>query len=281
LHTSLRGEKRLRNDKIILEKKLMQGEEELMARKNEIEEQQKMLAEKERSEYEIRWYNDGLAKFSEVFSNEKNDLGNLCQHFISKLIAYIEAIQGGIYTVNNDNRDDLFVELAASHSYNREKNEKKRYSPGEGLVGACFQSQEIIEIRDVPDTYLKIESGLGGQKPGYLLLLPVKNNTDVEGVIEIASFQPIEPYRIRFIEKLVEMLVPIISSIKSNSLFGNVCRTRNNRRNSRRRRKSSANGRDERLPGGIRKNKNRRGTDRNTETGKRKIAVQFHPKRKN
>jgi methyl-accepting chemotaxis protein len=131
----------------------------------------------------------------------------------------VEAIQGGIYIVNNDNPDDVFLELAASNSFNKEKNEKKRYSPGEGLVGACFQSRDIIEINDVPDTYLKVESGLGGQKPGYLLLLPVKYNTDVEGVIELASFNAIKPYRLRFIEKLAEMLVPIVSTIKSSSLI--------------------------------------------------------------
>ncbi|MBN1416614.1 MAG: hypothetical protein JW973_16040 [Bacteroidales bacterium] len=209
-------EKRLKEDKLTLETRLRQGEEELQARKEEIEKQQKMLADKEKAEYEIRWYNDGLAKFSEILSKEKNNLNNLCRDFISNLTSYVGALQGGIYIVNNNDSENIHLELAASNVFNRERLENISILPGEGLVGACFKSQEIMEITDVPDNYLKIGSGLGEQKPAYLLLIPVKYNIDTEGVIELASFQRIEHFKIRFIEKLSEMLVPIISSFKAS-----------------------------------------------------------------
>ena len=212
-------EKRLKEDKLILENKIREGEEELQTRKSEIEKQQKMLADKEKAEYEIRWYNEGMAKFSVILSKEKNNLNDLCRDFISNLTSYIEALLGGIYIVNNNDRDNVYLELEAGNVFDKEKHEHGKILPGEGLVGACFKSKEIVEITDVPDNYVKISSGLGEQKPSYLILLPVKYNVDIEGVIEIASFKKIEPYKIHFIEKLAEMLVPIVSSFKANTLI--------------------------------------------------------------
>jgi methyl-accepting chemotaxis protein len=120
--------------------------------------------------------------------------------------------------VNNNDRENIFLELVAGDIVNAEERDHNTILPGEGLVGACFKSREIVEIRDVPDNYFKISSGLGAQKPGYLLLLPIKFDTDIEGVIEMASFKDIESYKIHFIEKLAEMMVPIISSFKASML---------------------------------------------------------------
>ncbi len=211
-------EQRLRTDKLTLESKIRQGEEELTARKNEIEKHQKMLAEKEQAEFEGRWFNDGLAKFSEILSKEKSNLIKLCQDVISNLTSYVEAIQGALYIVNNNDHENIFLELAAGDIINTGNRENNAILPGEGLVGACFKSKEIMEIRDVPDNYFKISSGLGSLKPDYLLLLPIKFDTNIEGVIELASFKEIESYKIHFIEKLAEMIVPIIASFKANML---------------------------------------------------------------
>ena len=211
-------EQRLKADKMILESKIREGEEELKARKDEIEKHQKMMADREKAEFEIRWFNDGLAKFSEILSKEKSNLNKLCHDLISNLTSYVEAIQGAIYILNNNDQENVFLELAAGDIGSVESREDKAILSGEGLVGACFKSKDIIEVRDVPDNYFKISSGLGSLKPGYLLLLPIKFDTDIEGVIELAAFKDIEPYKIHFIEKLAEMLVPIISSFKSNML---------------------------------------------------------------
>jgi len=208
-------EKRLKEDKLILENKLREGEKELQARKDEIENHQKMLAEKERAEYEIRWFNDGLAKFSEILSKEKSDLSKLCHDLISNLTSYVEAISGAIYIINDDDPENRFLEYTAGNIKSSENIELKKIQPGEGLVGSCYKSSELVVIREVPEDYFKISSGLGERKPDFLLLLPVKFDVNIEGVIEMASFHEIEPYKINFIEKLAEMLVPIISSFKA------------------------------------------------------------------
>ena len=60
---------------------------------------------------------------------------------------------------------------------------------GEGLVGLCALDQQVRSF-DVPGTYLRISSGLGGSRPSHLLLIPVLFEGSTLGVLELASFSP-------------------------------------------------------------------------------------------
>ncbi len=58
--------------------------------------------------------------------------------------------------------------------------------------------EEPVYLLQVPDNYVSITSGLGESKPGYILIVPLKINSEVEGVMELASFRPYETSEIQF-----------------------------------------------------------------------------------
>ena len=180
--------------------------------KNADEEAEKLKIEEEKR----RWANEGIAKFEELLRKNNDNLENLSFSILSNLVQYLDASQGGLFMVNDNDPEDVFYELKAAYAFNRKKYMNQTVRPGEGLVGTCAIEGEYIYMTDLPHDYIRITSGLGDANPDSLLLVPLKTDEKIEGVIEIASFNKLETYQIEFVEKVAESIASTISSVKIN-----------------------------------------------------------------
>jgi PAS domain-containing protein len=118
--------------------------------------------------------------------------------------------QGGIFIKSSDNENTL--ELLASFAYGRKKHLKKTFDPGEGLIGACFVEHETIYLTNIPDDYPEISSGLGGTQPKFVLMVPLKIDKLVLGVVELISLNEIKSHEIQFVEKISENIASSINT---------------------------------------------------------------------
>ena len=168
--------------------------------KEKLQEAKKIQEEKRIEEEKHSWANEGLAKLNEIL-RKHNDVEELSYQIISFLVNYINANQGGIFIRNNEDSKNITLDLKSFYAFNRRKYIKKSFELGEGLVGNCAIEKKRIHLTEIPDNYIRITSGLGGSNPRSLILIPMKLEEEVLGVVEIASFNKYEDYQIEFLEQ--------------------------------------------------------------------------------
>jgi len=171
----------------------------------------------EREATERNWVNEGLAIFSNILRHKTNSIEDLAFTFIQKLVKYTGSNQSGLFLVNREDEQEPYIELIAAYAFERKKFVKKRLAFNEGLVGMCVLEGETTVMNDIPENYLHITSGLGDANPRWLVLVPLKVDDVVLGVIEMASFQEYKPFQIAFIEKVTETVASTLQTVKINA----------------------------------------------------------------
>ena len=206
---NLEKEFELLSDKDVLGNSLLEMRKSLKVA-NEQETERKLEDQKQ------NWATQGIAKFGEILRQNTDDMQEFSYHIISNLVKYIDANQGGIFMINDDDKNDEFIELLAFYAYERRKYMEKRIEVGVGLIGRCAQEQKTVYMTDLPDEYIKVTSGLGQSVPNALLIVPLKVNDVIFGVVELAGFNEFEDHVIKFVEEVGESIASTISTTKIN-----------------------------------------------------------------
>jgi PAS domain S-box-containing protein len=178
-------------------------------------------ADEEDNKYKIEekkrtWTNEGLAKFGEILRMQTDNLANLSDEIIINLVKYLNADLGGIFLYNDEDKNDIYLEMISAFAFDRKKFIKKRIALGEGLVGTCAQEKQTIFVTDIPENYVEITSGLGSAPPRCILIVPLKTEENIFGILELASFNIFQPFEIDFVEKLSQSIATTYATVKIN-----------------------------------------------------------------
>ncbi len=173
--------------------------------------------ERAKEEDKIRqWRSEGIAKFNEIIRKDIQNIQGLYEEIIAEMVKQVEATQGGLFILNEEEEDEPFLTMEACYAYERSKYIDKKIYISEGLLGQSFQDKQPLLLTEVPPNYVHITSGLGKALPRCILIVPLKYNEQTCGMIELASFKTFQPFHIEFVGRVGEIIASAILSVKIN-----------------------------------------------------------------
>lgn len=119
---------------------------------------------------------------------------------VSRTAEAVGAKHGALYLQQPDDPDRFT--LTASYAFHRRKGLPTSFGLGDGLVGQCAMEDTRIEVTDAPGDYVEIVSGLGKTPPVSLLLLPIRFESRVLGVLELAGLRLFDADDIELLESI-------------------------------------------------------------------------------
>jgi putative methionine-R-sulfoxide reductase with GAF domain len=167
-------------------------------------------------EKERGWATEGQAQIGDILSTENAELAQLAYSIVSTLVKYLGANQGGLFVVNGGvGHQQVDLTLAACYAYGEKRLAERTLQPGESLVGQAYLEKATMHIGDLPEHYSPIASGLGQASPRTLLIVPLKLNQEVFGVIELASLGTFAPYQVAFVESISENIAATLANVQN------------------------------------------------------------------
>src|SRR4030042_4948593 len=173
--------------------------------------------DKRKIEDELRnWTTGGIAKFNDLLRHDTDNIERFTINIVKSLVEYLNANQGGLFLMEGEENKEKHLNLVAAYAFDREKYLKKKINIGEGMAGTVVLEKKTIFLKDIPDDYMNITSGMGGARPRSLMIVPLIFNEEVVGVLELASFHVFQPHEIEFVEKIAESTALTLNSVRLN-----------------------------------------------------------------
>ena len=161
------------------------------------------------------WMNSNLARVSGLLQGQR-EVGEVCRMIMNEVTPLVEAQTGTFFTKETKaDGVDRFT-LTGWYGY-AQPGEEIMYAPGEGLVGQAAASRRTIRVRDIPDGYLTIKSGLGEATPADVVVMPIQFEREPLGVVEFASFHEFSALHISFLERLAVNIGTALNNIAANA----------------------------------------------------------------
>jgi HAMP domain-containing protein/signal transduction histidine kinase/DNA-binding response OmpR family regulator len=193
----------------------VQAKGEVAALKDTINEMIRNLRDTTQKNTETDWLKTNLAKFSRMLQGQK-ELNTVGRLILSELAPVVSA-QHAEFHVLSGGEEYPHLTLLASYASGGETAHGRRIGLGEGLVGQCALEKRKILLTNPPPDYLRISSGLGNAAPRNILVLPVVFESEVKGVLELASFEGFSEIHQAFLDQLTESIGIVINTIEANT----------------------------------------------------------------
>jgi len=170
------------------------------------------------------WVSEGISQFSEVIRRNQDNLQIMADTLLAAIVKYVKANQGGIFFLSEENNDQ-YLEMTSCFAYDKKKFLERKIAADEGLLGQAFLEGEMIMLNQIPKDYVNITSGLGEATPSFIILIPLKFNEKVVGVMELAAFRPFTEIQVELLQKISEIVASAVVNSQNASKMKSLLET--------------------------------------------------------
>jgi signal transduction histidine kinase/DNA-binding response OmpR family regulator/HAMP domain-containing protein len=154
------------------------------------------------------WIHTGIEAVNDEIAGEKS-VKVLAEDVLKALVEYLECEVGLFYCLKEDR-----LEFVAGYAIPDLKSVPLEIRLGETLVGQAAIKKETIHLKDVPDNYLTIASGIGKAQPKNILIVPLVHEGTLEGVLEIGSFSELKEVGLSMVEQVKSNITLALEAAK-------------------------------------------------------------------
>ena len=160
---------------------------------------------------EQNWIQSQSASLVSIYSQHVT-IANLADDFISRLAPAAGANLGVVYVKDDSGSKTVFRKQAA-YADGAEDAGRDFFYEGEGITGQTVRDKKTVLLRDVPENYKVLSTGLGDIRPKSIMMAPVMLKDEAVAVVELASLRQFTDAQIKLIEKVIETLGIAITNI--------------------------------------------------------------------
>jgi putative methionine-R-sulfoxide reductase with GAF domain len=164
------------------------------------------------------WFKSGQNELNLLLRGDKSST-ELADKVLTFLVGYLGAGVGVFYLYDYKGE---YLEIISTYALSGEKRLHERISLGEGLAGQAALERKTIHITAVPHNYLPIGSALGESDPLNIVVMPVMNNSQLRGVIELGSFKLFKSNDMEFLNQSAEGIAIALSANRSRQMVNEL-----------------------------------------------------------
>jgi GAF domain-containing protein len=146
--------------------------------------------------------------------------GSSLIHFSQELFSLIarqKEISQGVFFLCDTDEGVPVLKFLSGYAYQKSSESENMLLFGEGLPGQVAKDGKLINLSEIPDGYISIQSGLGKASPASLIIFPIIHEGKTLAVIELASFHRFTREDEQFFEAISPAIAEQMLKSMSNS----------------------------------------------------------------
>lgn len=125
-----------------------------------------------------------------------NSLEALAAVVLDHVVRYLGGTVAAMYFRNEEG----VLRRIGAYGFSVDEERGKIIEPGSSLASQAANENRLIQVKELPDGYLKVASSLGETAPREIVISPFNNFGKVKGVLEIGFLHPVRERDIEFLK---------------------------------------------------------------------------------
>ncbi|MFC2152410.1 GAF domain-containing protein, partial [Bacteroidota bacterium] len=113
------------------------------------------------------------------------DLTKFSEKLLSNIAKEFDIVQGLLFL--KDKKSNTY-NITGKYAYFGDE-EPESFKLGETLSGQVAKNKQTLILKEIPENYVTILSGLGSSSPNHVIIIPIVVEDKTTAIIELASFK--------------------------------------------------------------------------------------------